>query len=152
MQKLLRRGKHLRLCLPWRPIFDMIRQHASSKLRVAAYSSRSQVQAHLSALARCAAQCRRHFAAASSPWASAAIVDITFSAASVAAALAATAAASCCATTIYATSPATSVVPTALAAAFAQRLRAIGAAPTLVALTDGLGARAVTGASDARDG
>ena len=42
--KLLRRGKHLRLCLPWRPIFDMILQHASSKLRVAAYHSRSQAQ------------------------------------------------------------------------------------------------------------
>ena len=66
LSKLLRRAKHLRLCLPWRPMFDMIMQHANTKLRIAAYTSRSQSQSHLSALARCAAQCRRHFAASSS--------------------------------------------------------------------------------------
>ena len=64
--KLLRRGKHLKLTLPWRPIFDKLLEHTGTKLRMASYASRSLNQSHVSALARCAAQCRRHFPAGSS--------------------------------------------------------------------------------------
>jgi hypothetical protein len=59
--KLLKRMKHERLELPWRPLLPLLLQHGTSKLRVAAYASRSQASGHLAQLAKCAAQCRRHF-------------------------------------------------------------------------------------------
>ena len=59
--KLLRRGKDLELSLPWRPIFDMLFKHSTSKLRTAEFASRSHAQAHVAALTRCASQARRHF-------------------------------------------------------------------------------------------
>ena len=59
--KLLRRAKHLHLNLPWRPMFDKLVQHSSGKLRQAEYTSRTTAHSHLSALARCASQARRHW-------------------------------------------------------------------------------------------
>ena len=59
--KLLRRAKHLAFELPWRPLFAQLLRYSSSKLRVAAYASRASASSHLSQLAQCAHQCRRHF-------------------------------------------------------------------------------------------
>ena len=59
---LLKRGKHLQLQLPWRPLLAALLRHSMPKLRPAAYCSRGVMSAHLGSLARCAAQCRRHFA------------------------------------------------------------------------------------------
>ena len=64
--KLLRRAKHLHLNLPWRPMFDKLVRHSSSKLRQAEYTSRAMAHSHVSALARCAAQARRHWPVGSS--------------------------------------------------------------------------------------
>ena len=66
LTKLLRKGKHLKLTLPWRPIFELLLQHSTSKLRVPAFTSRANQSSHVSQLARCAHQCRRHFPAGSS--------------------------------------------------------------------------------------
>jgi hypothetical protein len=60
--QLLKRGKHLQLQLPWRPLLAALLRHSMPKLRPAAYCSRGVMSAHLGSLARCAAQCRRHFA------------------------------------------------------------------------------------------
>ena len=58
LSKLLRSAKHLQLTLPWRPMLDKILEYSHSKLRVAAFASRSLAHAHLGALARCTAQAR----------------------------------------------------------------------------------------------
>ena len=55
--KLLRRAKHLDFELPWRPLFSQLLLYSSSKLRVAAFTSRATASAHLSQLAHCARQC-----------------------------------------------------------------------------------------------
>ena len=60
--KLLKSGKHLTLTLPWRRLFEMLVSHAP-KLRLASYASRGVQSAHAAALARVAAQARRHFPA-----------------------------------------------------------------------------------------
>ena len=60
--KLLKSGKHLALTLPWRRLFEMLVSHAP-KLRLASYASRGVQSAHAAALARVAAQARRHFPA-----------------------------------------------------------------------------------------
>lgn len=59
--KLLRKAKHLNFELPWHPLLNQLLLHSTSKLRVAHYTSRSSASSHLSQLAQCAAQCRRHF-------------------------------------------------------------------------------------------
>ena len=66
LTKLLRKSKYLKLTLPWRPIFEQLLKHSTSKLRVAAFTSRANQSSHVSQLARCAHQCRRHFPAGSS--------------------------------------------------------------------------------------
>ena len=58
----LKRGKHLSLELPWRPLLAALLRHSVPKLRRSEYRSRGAVAAHLGALASVAAQCRRHFA------------------------------------------------------------------------------------------
>ena len=58
----LKRGKHLSLELPWRPLLAALLRHSVPKLRRSEYRSRGSVVAHLGALASVAAQCRRHFA------------------------------------------------------------------------------------------
>ena len=59
--KLLRRAKHLDFVLPWRPLLSQLLLYSTSKLRIAQFASRSTASGHLTQLARCAAQCRRHF-------------------------------------------------------------------------------------------
>lgn len=66
LTKLLRKCKHVYLALPWRPLLDKLMQYAHSKLRVAEFASRSTAHSHLSALAKLAAQARRHFEPGSS--------------------------------------------------------------------------------------
>ena len=58
----LKRGKHLSLVLPWRPLLAALLRHSMPKLRRSEYRSRGAITAHLGALASVAAQCRRHFA------------------------------------------------------------------------------------------
>ena len=58
----LKRGKHLSLELPWRPLLAALLRHSMPKLRRSEYRSRGAITAHLGALASVAAQCRRHFA------------------------------------------------------------------------------------------
>ena len=58
----LKRGKHLSLELPWRPLLAALLRHSVPKLRRSEYRSRGVAAAHLGALANVAAQCRRHFA------------------------------------------------------------------------------------------
>lgn len=59
--KLMRKAKHLDFKLPWRPLLNQLLLYCTSKLRVAHYTSRANASAHLTQLASCAAQCRRHF-------------------------------------------------------------------------------------------
>lgn len=65
LERLLQRGKHLKLSLPFRPLLNLVLRRSWPRLRKHEFTNRSSEHHYLQALARCASLCARHLATGS---------------------------------------------------------------------------------------